>query len=252
MPADTISAEPVPLDRASRGDISLIVRGVKKHFGRGESMVTALDGVDLSARYGEMLMIIGPSGCGKTTLLSALCGTLRVDAGRINVFGAEVTRMSQAAQTKFRRDHVGFIFQQFNLVPTWTAAENVSVPLLLAGKSRREAMEAASTMLAQVGLAKRIKAFPSELSGGQQQRVAIARALVHDPKLVICDEPTAALDAATGLHVMELLSAIARRDDRTVIVVTHDPRIFRFPDTVVELEDGKVKHICENQEKARA
>ncbi|MCX7718941.1 MAG: ABC transporter ATP-binding protein [Candidatus Sumerlaeaceae bacterium] len=242
---------PVTLDKAACGQRSIVVHGVVKRFGRGDNMVTALNGVELEARYGQMLMIVGPSGCGKTTLLSALCGTLSVESGYINVFGFEVTRMSQAALTRFRRDHVGFVFQQFNLVSTWTAAENVSVPLLLAGWSRREAMAAARKMLAEVGLGKRTHAFPSELSGGQQQRVAIARALVHDPKLVICDEPTAALDAATGLHVMELLSQIARREDRTVIVVTHDPRIFRFPDTVVELEDGKVKYICENEERQR-
>ncbi len=225
--------------------MAVVARGVRKHFGRGDSMVTALAGVDIDARYGQLLMIVGPSGCGKTTLLSVLCGTLKADGGDVHVFGNDLTRMRQGRITSFRRDNVGFIFQQFNLIPTLNALENVSVPLLLAGKGRRAAEKAAADTLAEVGLGDRLKHRPSELSGGQQQRVAIARALVHDPRLIICDEPTAALDAATGIHVMELLQAVACKPDRCVIVVTHDPRIFRFADTVAEMEDGRVKAVCE-------
>lgn len=222
---------------------AVICENVVKTYGSGDSAVYALKAVDFTANFSELMMIVGPSGCGKTTLLSVLCGTLRIDSGRIAVFGNDLVAMKQNRVTAFRGANVGFIFQQFNLVPHWTALENVSVPLLINGMSRRGAEEAAASVLAEVGLGDRLGSYPAELSGGQQQRVAIARALVHDPRLIICDEPTASLDAASGHKVLELLRASACREDRCVIVVTHDSRIFDFADRIAEMEDGLVKAI---------
>ena len=218
-------------------------RGVTKAFGTGDSKVHALKGVDLEVQFGELLMIVGPSGCGKTTLLSVLCGTLDFDTGDIHVFGHDLAGMSDAQITAFRGRNVGFIFQQFNLIPTWNALENASIPLLLADIPRDRAESAAAKLLTEVGLGDRLRAYPRQLSGGQQQRVAIARALVHQPRLVICYEPTASLDAASGHKVLELLKAVACGPDRCVIVVTHDSRIFSFADRIVEMEDGIVKAV---------
>ena len=223
--------------------IAIRARGVAKSFGVGDSRVQALKGVDLDAQCGELLMIVGPSGCGKTTLLSVLCGTLEFDAGTIEVFDRNLTEMSAGQITAFRGAHVGFIFQQFNLIPSWTATENVSVPLLIGGAGRSLAEKSANAILTEVGLGQRLRAYPRQLSGGQQQRIAIARAIVHEPRLIICDEPTAALDAATGHKVLELLKTQACRPDRCVIVVTHDSRIFSFADRIAEMEDGVVKRV---------
>jgi putative ABC transport system ATP-binding protein len=214
-----------------------------KTYGRGDGVVHALKGVDFEAKCGELMMIVGPSGCGKTTLLSVLCGTLRFDSGSVHVFGQDLGKMRASRITAFRGRNVGFVFQQFNLIPTWTALENVSVPLLLNGVGRRPAEKASAAMLQQVGLGDKLRVRPTYLSGGQQQRVAIARALVHQPRLLICDEPTAALDAVSGRKVMELLRETACHPDRCVIVVTHDSRIFSFADRIAEMEDGHMKTV---------
>ncbi len=224
-------------------NIAVQTLGVVKSFGRGDSAVRALKGVDFEARCGEMMMIVGPSGCGKTTFLSVVCGTMKADAGSVDVFGTDLVHLPTRKLTAFRGANVGFIFQQFNLIPTWNILENASVPLLLAGQSKRKAEAEAARLLDEMGLGKRLGAYPRELSGGQQQRVAIARALVHSPRLLICDEPTASLDATTGRKVMELLKASACSADRCVIVVTHDSRIFGFADRITEMEDGTVKQI---------
>jgi putative ABC transport system ATP-binding protein len=223
--------------------VAVRTKGVMKTFGRGESAVPALKGIDFEARCGEMLMIVGPSGCGKTTFLSVVCGTMRADEGSVEVFGADLIHLSTRNLTAFRGKNVGFVFQQFNLIPTWSIVENASVPLILNGESKRKSEAEAARILTEVGLGKRLRAYPRELSGGQQQRVAIARALVHQPRLLICDEPTASLDAASGRKVMELLRESACRPDRCVIVVTHDSRIFSFADRIVEMEDGLVKGV---------
>jgi putative ABC transport system ATP-binding protein len=217
--------------------------GLVKNYGRGDSLVQALKGVDFDARCGELLMIVGPSGCGKTTLLSVICGTLRYDSGTASIFGNDLAGMSTAKLTAFRGRNVGFIFQQFNLIPSWTALENVSVPLLLNGVGRGKAEKAAAELLAEVGLQDKLRMRPGQLSGGQQQRVAIARAIVHEPRLLICDEPTAALDAASGRKVLELLKERACSPDRCVIIVTHDSRIFSFADRIAEMEDGQIKAV---------
>ena len=227
----------------SEPTVAVRTTGVTKTFGRGESAVEALRGVDFDARCGEMVMVVGPSGCGKTTFLSVVCGTMRADAGTVEVFGTDLLRLSTGKLTAFRGKNVGFIFQQFNLIPTWNIVENASVPLILNGASKGQAEAEAARLLTEVGLGKRLRAYPRELSGGQQQRVAIARALVHQPRLLICDEPTASLDAASGKKVMELLRASACRSDRCVIVVTHDSRIFSFADRIVEMGDGMVKGV---------
>ena len=224
----------------SAHETAVICRDVTKTYGKGEIAVRALKGVSLEARFGELLMIVGPSGCGKTTLLSVICGTLRADSGTIELFGKNISSMPDRELTAFRARHVGFIFQQFNLVPTLTARENVSIPRLLTGTPYARAQQESGAMLAKVGLAGREESFPSQMSGGQQQRVAISRAMVHQPRLVICDEPTASLDAAAGQRALDLLRESARHPDRCVIVVTHDSRIFHYADRIVEMDDGLV------------
>lgn len=224
------------------------VRNVTKTFGTGETRVMALKGVDFDARAGELLMIVGPSGCGKTTLLSVIAGTLAFDDGEIDVFKTSLHDLKERDVTEFRKRNVGFIFQQFNLIPTLSIVENVSVPLLINGVSRSKAEAKSREMLERMGLKGRENDRPPQLSGGQQQRVAIARALVHDPRLVICDEPTSALDKDTGAKIMELLRDVARHPERCVIVVTHDNRVFKYADRMTEMEDGRVQRVHENYE----
>jgi putative ABC transport system ATP-binding protein len=216
------------------------VRAIDKHFGDGPDRIHVLKQVNLQAYTGEILMLVGPSGCGKTTLLSAIAGTLRVEGGEIEVFNQKLHRMSGGALTRFRASHIGFIFQQFNLIPTISVAENVGVPLLIQGASTGQALKRARSALEAVGLGSRWKEHPNKLSGGEQQRVAIARALVHEPPLVICDEPTAALDARNGEIVLELFRNVARSPDRAVIIVTHDNRIFSYADRIARMDDGEI------------
>ena len=213
--------------------------GVTKWFGTGDARVQALRGLDLEIGMGELAMLVGPSGCGKTTLISIIAGLLDATDGHVKVLGIEPAKLSPKEQILFRRENLGFVFQQFNLLPTLTAAENVAVPLFVAGVERKHAIEQASELLNELGLGDRVSHLPSDLSGGQQQRVAIARSLVHNPRLIVCDEPTSALDAKTGHMVMELFSEVAVRPDRAVIVVTHDSRIFEFADTITHMEDGR-------------
>ncbi len=215
-------------------------RGVTKTYGKGTSAVRALRGIDLDVGKGELLMLVGPSGCGKTTLISVIAAVLDRDGGECIALGEDYATMSNAARTQFRARNVGFVFQAFNLIPTLSIAENVAVPLLINGVRRGEAVKAARELLGQVGLGDRTNDLPSRLSGGQQQRVAIARALVHKPKLLVCDEPTSALDHATGQRVMELLRNIAEGHDLSLVVVTHDARIFEFADRIAEMDDGRI------------
>ena len=233
-------------DESNHPDLAVHVRGVTKTFGTGENRTQALKGVDFDARLGELLMIVGPSGCGKTTLLSVIAGTLEFENGEIDVFQTPLHDLNPREITNFRKRNVGFIFQQFNLIPTLSIVENVSVPLLINGERRAVAEEKARALLDELGLAGRGHEKPTNLSGGQQQRVAIARALVHEPRLVICDEPTSALDKETGGHIMELLRDIGCQPDRCVIVVTHDNRVFKYADRMTEMEDGRVSRVHEN------
>lgn len=228
------------------------LRGLKKSFRVGDLVTPVLKGVDLDIPGGGMFFLVGPSGCGKTTLLSVLCGTLAADAGEIHACGHALHALSDSAVTDFRARHVGFIFQQFNLIPAISAAENVAVPLLIQGRPRSAALTAAREFLARVGLAGHATKRPTQLSGGQQQRVAIARALVHSPSLVVCDEPTSALDSTTGHQVMELLREFAAAPDRAVIVVTHDPRIYDYASAMAEMEDGVLTRRFQSANEIRA
>lgn len=215
-------------------------RDVIKDYGSGPARVRALQGIELDIDPGELVLLVGPSGCGKTTLISILAGTLDATAGDVSVFGINLSSLSRAQKTAFRARNVGFVFQQFNLLPALTAAENVAVPLLINGAAETSAHRKAVEMLAAVGLGDRTGSLPSELSGGQQQRVAIARALVHEPRLFVADEPTSALDARTGQATMELIRSVAVGPNRIALVVTHDARIFGYGDRIVTLEDGRV------------
>ncbi len=221
------------------------VANVEKSFNTGVNAIHVLKNVNLAAYPGEILMLVGPSGCGKTTLLSAIAGTLKVESGSIHVFGQPLHSMSGSALTRFRAKNIGFIFQQFNLIPTLSIAENVSVPLLIQGSSNRHAIQAAREALASVGLADRWRERPTKLSGGQQQRVAIARALVHQPPLVICDEPTAALDSKNGEIVLDLFLNVANTPGRAIIIVTHDNRIFPYADRIARMDDGEILGITQ-------
>lgn len=219
---------------------AVLCRSITKEFGSAGTLVRALRGVDLEIGVGELTLLVGPSGCGKTTLLSVIAGILEPTAGEVSVLGASLERMSSGQKVRFRGANIGFVFQQFNLLPALSAVENVMVPLILARWPRRRALPKAQALLSQMGMAERMHALPSKLSGGQQQRVAIARALIHEPRLLVCDEPTSALDAHTGHTIMELLRAVAVKSGRAVVVVTHDSRVFGFGDRIVSLEDGRV------------
>jgi putative ABC transport system ATP-binding protein len=231
-----------PLPSVSPRSAAPAVRchGIEKHFGDGDARVHVLRGVNFAARAGEITFLMGPSGCGKTTLISVIAGLLDPTAGGVELFGQDVNQLPPAGRVLFRRRNLGFVFQQYNLLTSLTAAENAAVPLLAAGMKRAEAVDRAKALLVKLGLGARLDALPSKLSGGQQQRVALARALVHEPRLVICDEPTAALDHATGESVMELLASSAVHPDRAVVVVTHDSRVLRFAHAVAHMDDGLI------------
>ncbi len=222
---------------------AVIVRSIVKSFGDGDSKLTVLKGIDLEAADGEIMMLVGPSGCGKTTLISIIAGTMNADKGDVEVFGEHLLKLKKSAITRFRAQNIGFIFQSFNLIPTLNCAENVSVPLLIQGVSARKAEQKGREMLERVGLGDKWRNRPNQLSGGQQQRVAIARALVHEPRLIICDEPTAALDAKNGAMIMELFHDVARKPGRAVIIVTHDNRIYKYADQIAQMEDGKIIEV---------
>jgi putative ABC transport system ATP-binding protein len=224
-------------------ELAVRLDGVTKTYGSGDSKVTALRGVDLEVRAGELMMLVGPSGCGKTTLISVVAGILDQDAGECRVFGEDLKAMRDRDRVRFRGRNLGFVFQAFNLIPTLTAAENVAVPLLILGTPRREAIRRATEALERVGIGERGHSLPSELSGGQQQRVAIARSLVHRPRLIVCDEPTSALDNQTGHKVLELLREVALADGRSMIIVTHDARIFSFADRIAKMDDGRILDV---------
>ncbi|MGD0768580.1 MAG: ABC transporter ATP-binding protein [Tepidisphaeraceae bacterium] len=229
-------------------ELAVHCRGVTKSYGAGAAKVTALRGIDLDVRTGELLMLVGPSGCGKTTLISCIAGILDQDEGRCSVFGHDFKLMPQREKTRLRGRTVGFVFQAFNLLPTLSAAENVAVPLLIHQIPRAKAIAKAREILDRVGLGARHGAMPSELSGGQQQRVAIARALVHDPKIIVCDEPTSALDHETGHQIMEMLRSVAMRSGRSLVIVTHDARIFEFADRIAQMDDGTVQRVVDSAE----
>lgn len=216
------------------------VQNISKDFVSGGQKTRVLHDIDLNIYAGELTMIVGPSGCGKTTLLSIMTGILTPSQGEVTVRECIITKLKGAKKVGHRRRNMGFIFQQYNLLPALSATENAAIPLISNGVNIDEATQKASKVLKSIDMSEHMDKLPSQLSGGQQQRVAIARALVHEPILVVCDEPTAALDAATGQKVMEILRAKARQEGRAVIVVTHDNRIYKFADRIIEIEDGRV------------
>jgi len=226
-------------------DSSIAVRcsGVTKSFSAGDGMVEVLHGIDFDVPAGELTMLVGPSGCGKTTLISIIAGILTPTGGEVEIYGTPITQMSDAEKVAFRRSNVGFIFQQYNLLPALTAAENAAIPLVAAGMPMARAAGSASAILERIGMGAHRAKLPNQLSGGQQQRVAIARALVHAPRLIVCDEPTAALDAESGQTVLEILKDAALASDRAVIVVTHDTRIYSFADRIASMEDGRIRAV---------
>jgi putative ABC transport system ATP-binding protein len=224
-------------------DICVSCQGVVKEFGDGDSRIRVLHGVDADVHGSELTLLVGPSGCGKTTLISIIAGLLYPTEGDVVLFGTPQSRLTGNRLVQFRAKNVGFVFQQYNLLPSLTAAENVAIPLLIQNVPRPQALDKAKELLEAVGLGDRSKQLPSQLSGGQQQRVAIARALVHEPRLLVCDEPTAALDAHSGQTVMELLKRVAVQPGRAVIVVTHDSRVLAHGDRMIEMADGRIERV---------
>lgn len=216
-------------------------QNIKKSFRTTDVETVALRGVDLEVDEGEFIMLAGPSGCGKTTLISVIAGILHPDSGHCYIKGQNYFDLPERDLLNFRAKHVGFVFQSFNLIPTLTIEENVSIPLVINGINRQKALERARDILGEVGLAKRVHNKPNQLSGGQQQRVAIARALVHNPTLIICDEPTSALDHTTGMKILELMRSINEKFKTTLIIVTHDTRIYEFAHRVAHMDDGRIQ-----------
>lgn len=213
---------------------------ISKEFPAGGKSITVIDDVSCTIHSEQLTMLIGPSGCGKTTLISIMSGILSPSSGSVSVFGSPLSSLSDKEKVEFRRHHVGFIFQQFNLLPALTVAENAALPLVADGLPLQDSADRAAEILNRIGMGAHLAKRPNQLSGGQQQRVAIARALVHRPQLVVCDEPTASLDAKTGHEVMEILREVTNEQKGAVLVVTHDNRIYSFADRILEMEDGKI------------
>jgi putative ABC transport system ATP-binding protein len=226
-------------------------RGLAKTFESGGGRVQALRSIDMEVMPGAITLLVGPSGCGKTTLISIIAGLLDPSEGSLHVLGNDLTALGRQELVDFRARNLGFVFQQYNLLPALSAVENVCLPLLVAGVPRRTALVAARAALARVGLQDRADYYPAQLSGGQQQRVAIARALVHKPRLLVCDEPTAALDGQSGQTVMELFREVAVEPDRAVIIVTHDNRILRYGQRIIHMSDGLIERVESNEEHLR-
>lgn len=223
------------------------LKGVKKVYQTGDTTITALDTTDVHFETNKLTLIMGPSGSGKTTLLSILGCVIYPTEGQVFYKDQEVTKLKENALAELRLQQIGFVFQQFNLIEPLTALENVMQPLILQGISKSEARERATQALDEVNMSDRLHNLPKKLSGGQKQRVAIARALVTDPAMILCDEPTASLDAKSAGVIMEELQALAKRG-KAVIIVTHDLRLRKFADRIIYVEEGKVSNSIKNEE----
>ena len=222
------------------GSPMIQVRDLVMRLSSGGRTLTILDRITLDVAAGEFCAVTGPSGSGKSTLLGLIAGLDAPSAGSIAVAGVDITRLDEDALARFRRDTIGYVFQSYHLIPTLTAAENVAVPLELAG--RPGALTAARALLAEVGLADRVHHYPAQLSGGEQQRVALARAVALRPALLLADEPTGNLDSATGAHIIDVLLALRRERASTLVLVTHDPALARHADRVMSLRDGRLEN----------
>ena len=219
---------------------ALETRDVVKAYGTGTAATKAVDGVSIGVRSGEFVALVGPSGSGKTTLLAMLAGLLRPTEGSLMIDGRELGSMTDGERTSFRRQKIGFTFQSNNLVPYLTALENVELMLRLNGRFNKEGKARARNLLERLGLGDRLNSLPRQLSGGQQQRVAIARALIHEPAVVLADEPTASLDTERAFQVVETFATMIREQNRAGIMVTHDLRMIQYVDRVLQMQDGKL------------
>ncbi|MCX8063201.1 MAG: ABC transporter ATP-binding protein [Anaerolineales bacterium] len=230
----------------------LQTNSVYKIYQTGNISVTAVENASITLRRGEFVAMVGPSGSGKTTMLALIAGLLRPTKGEIIIDGKDIVKMSDVERTRFRREKVGFTFQANNLVPFLTALENVELMLRMNKRYNRQTAEQAKRLLIRLGLEDRLNNLPSQLSGGQQQRVAIARALVHDPAIVLADEPTAALDSERAFQVVQILSELIHEQGRAAIMVTHDLRMVQFADRVIQMLDGKVARVLETRQEIEA
>lgn len=233
-------------------EAAVIAEGIRKSYVSGGNSTLVLRGIDLSIRRGECAFLVGPSGSGKSTLLSILGCVLSPDEGRLVLLGEDVSHWTPRERTRFRRERIGFVFQRFHLFNGLTALENVRVPLDLLGRPTREAAAEAAQLLESVGLAEKLKSRITQLSIGQRQRVAVARALAGEPDLILADEPTASLDAESGLNATQLLRDLSRQRGKTVIVVTHDSRIFSFADRIFHLEGGRIDQLTSETDGSHA
>ncbi len=227
------------------------VKKLYKIYRVGENKVRALNGVDLTIYRGEFCSIVGTSGSGKSTMLNMLAGLEKPTKGEIVIAGQHLEKMSENELVKFRREHVGFIFQSFNLLGTMDAVENVALPLMFRGVPKKERLEKADKMLDLVGLSKHKDHRPNEMSGGQQQRVGVARALVLDPEIIFADEPTGNLDSNTSAEVMRLMQKVVRERNQTLVMVTHDNHLASFADRIFHIIDGKIVKIEDNRDRNR-
>ncbi|MGN1119579.1 MAG: ABC transporter ATP-binding protein [Oscillospiraceae bacterium] len=216
------------------------VRNLRKEYRLEGDKVVALKRINLDIEEGEICCIFGTSGSGKSTLLNQLAGLEKPTFGDVYIRGTEITRMNENELAQFRQKHIGFVFQSYNLLPFLTATENVAMPLMFRGESKRLRTKKAVAMLKKVGLSNRLKHYPKQMSGGQQQRVGIARAFVAMPDVVFADEPTGNLDSKTTIEVMDMIKAFARKYNMTIVLVTHDPEMAKYADRIVTLVDGKI------------
>lgn len=221
-------------------DATIICKNIKKSFSNGNKAIEVLHDISLETYPNQMIMLMGPSGSGKSTLLSIIGGILQPDSGECLVLNKPINNLPNAEKTTFRGKNIGFLFQHFILVPTLNAIENASIPLICQGAERTPAFERATTLLNEMGLEDQLYKNPNQISGGEQQRIAIARAYIHNPKIILCDEPTSYLDFERGKQIMEILADIKTKNDCTIIVVTHDPRILSFADRIITIEDGRI------------
>jgi putative ABC transport system ATP-binding protein len=234
-------------------NITIQCTDITKSFKSGEHEIQVLKGINLEVQAGEMLMLMGPSGSGKTTLLTIIAGIMAPTMGTCLILDRNMYTMPSDELTLFRGKTIGLLFQKFMLVPTLNAIENAAITLLCQGVDDKIAFEKAAVLLGQLGLKNLLYAMPQELSGGEQQRVALARAVIHDPPVILCDEPTSFLDSELGQQIMELLKGIQKKSGATVVVVTHDDRILAFADRIVEIEDGQLKDgVKKNQQQSSA